>query len=235
DDEIINNNIALINTISINMEWKYEFYENRSLLFGYDDILYQNTISRAVFGSFSEEDVYFLNGEEIKAITLPLKKYGDTQLEYIAIMSENYKLKEFIEKIYFEDINTIIDNEISASESAEGNGIYVIMPSYHHDYSIDLVNDLKALGIKKIFANYPDLSGITNDHIAISTIKQKADITFSDIGLMTNANPIYYEMKNNLKNTTINRPVLVFNKPYIYIIRDSDTKEVWFVGTVYNP
>ena len=28
---------------------------------------------------------------------------------------------------------------------------------------------------------------------------------------------------------------LTFDKPYMYIIRDKDTGEVWFTGTVYNP
>ena len=28
---------------------------------------------------------------------------------------------------------------------------------------------------------------------------------------------------------------LTFDKPYIFIIRDKDTGEVWFAGTVYNP
>ena len=28
---------------------------------------------------------------------------------------------------------------------------------------------------------------------------------------------------------------LNFNKPFMFIIRDTNTKEVWFVGTVYNP
>ena len=28
---------------------------------------------------------------------------------------------------------------------------------------------------------------------------------------------------------------LTFNKPYMFIIRDKSTGEVWFTGTVYNP
>ena len=28
---------------------------------------------------------------------------------------------------------------------------------------------------------------------------------------------------------------LTFDKPYMFIIRDKDTGEVWFAGTVYNP
>ena len=26
-----------------------------------------------------------------------------------------------------------------------------------------------------------------------------------------------------------------FNKPFMYVIRDKDTGEVWFTGTVYEP
>ena len=28
---------------------------------------------------------------------------------------------------------------------------------------------------------------------------------------------------------------LTFDKPYMFIIRDKDTNEVWFAGTVYEP
>ena len=28
---------------------------------------------------------------------------------------------------------------------------------------------------------------------------------------------------------------LTFDKPFIFIIRDADTNEVWFIGTVYEP
>ena len=28
---------------------------------------------------------------------------------------------------------------------------------------------------------------------------------------------------------------ITFDKPYIYIIRDKDSGEVWFTGTVYEP
>ena len=28
---------------------------------------------------------------------------------------------------------------------------------------------------------------------------------------------------------------VTFNKPYMYIIRDKDSGEVWFTGTVYEP
>ena len=28
---------------------------------------------------------------------------------------------------------------------------------------------------------------------------------------------------------------LTFDKPYMFVIRNKDTGEVWFAGTVYNP
>ena len=28
---------------------------------------------------------------------------------------------------------------------------------------------------------------------------------------------------------------LTFDKPYMFIVRDKETGEVWFVGTVYEP
>nr|MCR5609445.1 hypothetical protein [Lachnospiraceae bacterium] len=63
----------------------------------------------------------------------------------------------------------------------------------------------------------------------------KADIKFSKQGIRAAATTaiISYELGGTSLET--NDIYLTFDKPYMYIIRDKDTHEIWFVGTVYEP
>ena len=38
-----------------------------------------------------------------------------------------------------------------------------------------------------------------------------------------------------LYKVPVERIDLTFNKPYMFIVRDKSTGEVWFTGTVYEP
>ena len=78
-----------------------------------------------------------------------------------------------------------------------------------------------------------------NSHIKIS--KQKATIEFSNEGIKAAAATEVggagglsggYDY---LFDVPIKFIDLTFDKPFMYIIRDKDSGEVWFTGTVYEP
>ena len=75
---------------------------------------------------------------------------------------------------------------------------------------------------------------------AITEVQHKADIYFSNDGIKAAA-ATYFGGKGNgssfdyLWDVPVEKIDLTFNKPYMYIIRDKDTGEVWFTGTVYKP
>ncbi len=75
----------------------------------------------------------------------------------------------------------------------------------------------------------------------INTAKHKAEIEFTNEGIKAaaatavggfgNANGGFkYDFEIPVKKID-----MTFNRPYMYIIRDKDTNEVWFAGTVYTP
>ena len=104
-------------------------------------------------------------------------------------------------------------------------------------------NDLKSLGIKNVFEpSHASLINLTsNKGASISEVMHKANIEFSNEGIKAAAATegggagdtncgFDYIYKVPIKEIDI-----TFNKPFMFLIRDKNTKEVWFAGTVYEP
>ena len=64
----------------------------------------------------------------------------------------------------------------------------------------------------------------------------KADVDFSEEGIKAAAVTAFIVMPGAFKEEKVEEPIEVnINKPFVFLIRDKDTKDVWFVGNVYEP
>ena len=110
------------------------------------------------------------------------------------------------------------------------------------DYELDLISDLQKLGITSVFDESADLSNITNDNAYITDAKHSANIEFSNDGIKAAAATIvggagdatgpFFDYYFEVPIETID---LTFDRPFMYLIRDKETGEVWFAGCVYEP
>ena len=101
------------------------------------------------------------------------------------------------------------------------------------------------MGINNIFdINKSDLSNmITGEKQYIDKAVHKANIEFSNDGIKAAAATAFggsgaagcYIDFDHEYEVPIEEIDLTFDKPYMYIIRDKATGEVWFTGTVYDP
>ena len=103
------------------------------------------------------------------------------------------------------------------------------------------MKDLKEMGITDVFdSDKADLSNLS-EGAAINKAIHKANIEFSNDGIKASAATAmggfgsstgpYYE---HLFKVPVKEIDVTFNKPYMYFIRDKQSGEVWFVGTVYE-
>lgn len=189
-------------------------------------------------------DFSFYTDKNIKVFAKDLKEYNGTTLQYIAIMPEN-DLDKYIGNTTAKDINKIIGNlkDLKRENFKEGviTQILGYIPKFNFDYDLDLIKDLNTMGVKDIFEeNKANLKGITNEeNTYISEAKHKANIEFTQDGIKAGA--ITFGGGRGaggfdyLYDVPVEEINLTFDKPYMFIIRDKDTGEVWFAGTVYNP
>ena len=182
------------------------------------------------------DSIAFYKDEEVSALSMNLKKYDDTQLEFIAIMPEE-NLDKYVEKTSMKEINTIISKMKPASSEDAKDGLRITIPKFKYDYSLELKEDLMGLGIEKAFyEKVADFSKISDEiEFFVGDAIHKADIEFSEEGVKAAAVTVFIMCGA----TAIERPPVYvdmnIDNPFMYLIRDKANGEVWFVGTVYTP
>ena len=191
-------------------------------------------------------DFYVYQDERVKSFAKDLKEYDGTTLQYVAIMPEE-NLDKYINNITVEEINKIIGNlkDINKRENFKEGVITQIVgyiPKFKFDYDLNLIKDLNDMGVKDVFdKEKANLKGITDDeNVYISQAKHKANIKFTQEGIKASAATFIGgagagDMFDYLYDVPVEKIDLTFDKPYMFIIRNKETGEVWFAGTVYEP
>ena len=184
--------------------------------------------------------------ENVKAFAKDLEEVDGTTLQYIGIMPEKEDLSKYVEDVTHEDIQEIIGNlkELKSENFKDGYLTYIhgTIPKFKFDYDLNLMEDLQKMGITDVFTpGKANLINMTDDEdVFIGKVAHKANIEFTQDGIKASAATMggglgagdwydyYFEMPTEEIDIT-------FDKPYMFLIRDKQTGETWFVGTVYEP
>ena len=192
-------------------------------------------------------DFYFHDDSDYKVFAKDLKEYNGTQLQYVGIMPKNGDLSTFISNMNAKQINGLIDNlkpiEMNSFDDKYITYIHGEVPVFHYDYELSLMEDLQKLGITDVFnSGKADLSKMVDAQGEyIDKAVHKATIDFSNDGIKAAAATAMGGKGSTgcdfdyLFDVPVKEIDLTFNKPYIYFVRDNNSGEVWFAGTVYEP
>ena len=205
---------------------------------------YMNEISQN-YGYYGEStDFYYYIDDSINAFAKDLKEYDGTQFQFVAIMPTNEELSSYIDSISNEDINNII-NSLKAPSYDDFEEGYIteikgLFPTFSFTYDLNLDEDLKKIGVTDIFdINKANLGNIISDEAIIVETKHKSTIELSNEGIKASAITLggglgdagFYDYIFEVPVKTIE---LNFDKPFLFLIRNKDTNEIWFVGTLYE-
>jgi len=184
--------------------------------------------------------------DAVKVVAKDLKEYNGTTLQYIGIMPINQDLDQYVKSVDSAKLNNIISSlkELKGKNFKEGviTRIKGFIPKFNFEYTLKLKNDLAKIGIKDIFddgkADISELTSAKGEYI--SDAIHKANIEFTQDGIKAAAatmaggagdgSDFDYFYKVPIEDID-----LTFDKPYMFIIRDKGTGDVWFTGTVYEP
>lgn len=211
---------------------------------------YLNTYIKEINSNYkqvsSSTDFYFYDDENIKAFAKDLKEYNGTTLEYIGIMPKSENLSDYINNTDDTKINKIIKDlkpiELDSFKDGVITEIEGFIPMFKFDYELKLMDDLKSLGITDVFdKSKADLSKLTNTGAYIAKAAHKANIEFSNDGIKAGAvtalggyGAAGCEFEYNYE-VPVEKINITFDKPYLFFVRDKESGEVWFTGTVYEP
>uniref|UniRef100_A0A8C6D650 Serpin domain-containing protein n=1 Tax=Moschus moschiferus TaxID=68415 RepID=A0A8C6D650_MOSMO len=105
------------------------------------------------------------------------------------------------------------------------------LPRFSISSDYQLKDILSQLGMKKIFTNDADFSGITNDHkLAVSQVVHKAVLDVGEEGTEGAAVTAVRMMTSSLHALTVS-----FHRPFLISIFCKDTQSIIFLGKVTNP
>lgn len=232
ENQVRINRIILINALAIDMEWKTQFAqeETHGEEFNLEDG--SKMVATMMQRESKQDDVSYYKDNNMTAISMDLKQYENTQLEFVAIMP-NQNLSEYVKNITMNDINQVIKKLAPASQKSAG--IEIKIPKFSFDYSLRLKQDLMSLGITDAFnSSLANFSNMADVDFHVSDALHKANIDFSEKGIKAAAVTVFM-VKDDAMVRVEEPEKIKFDKPFMYIIRDKKTGEIWFVGTMYEP
>jgi serpin B len=164
-------------------------------------------------------------GDGYQAVSLP---YGLSGLSMVLIVPPAGQFGVFEESMTAERIDAIV----------EGLGermVSLTMPKFDFESSFDLAGTLAAMGMPDAFTEFADFSGMTgNRDLLISAVVHKAFVSVDEEGTEAAAATAVV-----VGPTSAPEPVepaeLTIDRPFIFLIRDSETGAILFLGRVLNP
>ena len=231
--------MLLINALAIDLEWINQFRESST----WGEKFYKDggeeIVATMMYQKLRSEHLSYYVGDDVTAITMDLKENNGTQLEFMAIMP-NENLSRYIENVTKEQIDEIEENFELSSEVDDG--VILHIPKFKFDYSLNLKEDLMDLGIHEAFAkknaNFTKMAYLDEEeYLYVKEALHKADIEFTEKGAKAAAATVIVMGGGNTAVRPLPTfPVIIYlDKPFMFIIRDKNTKDIWFIGTVYEP
>lgn len=234
-DNVVQNKevqMLLINALAIDMEWssKFENVNTRSRPF---TKINNEKIDVAMMHKVTDDKIIkYYQDTSYSVLSLPLKEYEGTSLEFDVIMPEE-NFKDFIEN---DNLSNNVNDLLSKIHSVDNEELSISLPLFDFEYKTSLKEDLEKLGIVDAFSPNADFSNMSDKPLKVDDVLHKANIKVSEEGVKAAAATVIV-MKDNAALITEPKEIkyLNFNKPFMFVIRDSKTDEVWFVGEVCEP
>lgn len=209
----------LMNALYFKGQWTYKFDKGKTAagLFTLDD-----GSSKEVLFMQGEFPVKIFSGENYQALELP---YGRGNFVMDIIIS-NDKITPFIEAFTPE-----IWNQITARlDNIQPSDQLIMLPRFSFSYEKILNDQLQALGMQDAFnPSMADLSGISDENIFVSFVKQHTFVDVNEEGTEAAAVTTI-----GIELTSV-PDFFAVDKPFIFAIREQSTNTLLFIGKVMAP
>ena len=205
-------NIALINATVFDAKWENYYYDNFVEDGTFTDA---NGNEQSVTMLISEESEY-INGDNCTGF---IKKYKGGKYGFAAILPDsNVSISDFVGLLNGDKLFKMLQN-------AESTNVVAKMPKFEYEYSAELSEALKALGMPTAFSDSADFSGISGDKLLISDVLHKTKISVTEEGTRAVAatGVVMSAAPDGDKQ-------VILNRPFMYMILDNETMLPLFAG-----
>lgn len=206
-------NIALINATAFDAKWENYYYDN---FVEYGTFTDANGNEQSATMLISEENEYIINGDNCTGF---IKKYKGGKYGFAAILPDsNVSISDFVGSLNGDKLFKMLQN-------AESTKVVAKMPKFEYEYSAELSEALKALGMPTAFSDSADFSGISGDKLHISDVLHKTKISVTEEGTRAVAatGVVMSAAPDGDKQ-------VILNRPFMYMILDNETMLPLFAG-----
>lgn len=217
-----NTSLALTNAVYFNANWRIPFNEANTQK---EDFTLLDGENLQVDMMSQNENFNVLKNEKIQLVELP---YAKSTIVMDLISPVDGDWDAFINYLDAEQLQAFL-------EQMDNNSVNLKMPKFRVETpEMDLIRPLQSLGLVDVFGMAADLSGMTGDKSQfISTLVHKAFIDVDEAGTEAAAATLAIAQAKGMFNP---QPVeITFDKPFVYLIRDTETGAILFLGSLMTP
>jgi serpin B len=211
--------LVLTNAVYFNAAWKHPFTKPTG------DAPF--TLADGSTGT-----VKMMNAEpaQLKAATLPgmvavTLPYQDERLSMLLVLPDAGKLAEVEGTLATQGLGGV-------TAALQGTSVILSLPRFEFETPIDLKDALSALGMPIAFSASADFSGINADGgLFLQAVLHKAFIAVAEKGTEAAAATAVVVGRTSLPQGMN----IVFNRPFLFFVRDEPTGAILFQGRVSDP
>jgi len=215
--------LVLCNAIYFKGNWLRQFDKKRTMSEDFH-ISSRRTIKVPMMSQKSRTT--FKDFGNFSAIKLPYK--GDSLSMIIFLPKEIDGLKYLEKDLTGDNVANWID-KLSNSKKSE---IYIKLPKFKATCEFELSKKLAQMGMPSPFSNHADFSGINGKtDLKISKVIHKAFISVDEEGTEAAAATAVIMARKHIPSKCL---TFTANHPFVYLISDSKTGSILFMGRVVN-
>lgn len=227
--------MALMNALAIQMDWESSF--DTANTWGREFTKEDGTKIQATTmhkNAVGDSEAYYID-DDVTALRMNLKKYDDVQLEFIALMPTSQTLSEYAKEFSLENLDKI-EGQMKTKKEVNGK-IEINIPKFKYNVKLDnFKEDLQKLGVVDAFSALDaDFSNMSDVPLSVDQAIHQAMIDFSEKGIKAAAVTVFMIKANGMFMEPEEIHYVTIDHPFLFVIRDKETKETWFIGTMYEP
>jgi serpin B len=213
----------LINAIYFKGAWKFRFEENLT----FDDAFFLPDQSWKPCRMMTQRGLYWhYRDDDFWALDLP---YGDGAYRMTVILpNEGVYFNELIARIEPDDWNQSLIDAWFSGLSKDSLDIYI--PKLNVEYEIRLKNILASLGMGSAFSQSADFTNMYSaGGVWIDQVIHKTFVEVNEEGTEAAA------VTSTTMATGISDDVFYVNRPFAFVIRESVSQTILFIGKIVDP
>jgi serine protease inhibitor len=214
--------LFLINAIYFKGKWSNEFDKNQTAPYPF----YITSGKQKQHPMMSQNGDYrYFESNQFQAVSLPYGKDGKFSF-YIFLPKQNSNLNAFYQNL------SIKNWEKWMAQFSKQKG-FIRLPRFKTEYDITLNDALKTLGMEEAFSNKANFSGM-GKNFAISEVKHKTFVEVNEEGTEAAAATSVGIVTTSLRQEP--EPFrMIVDRPFFCAIRDNQTGNVLFMGSIIDP